>query len=249
MTNKPIKLHNISLQFQHKTCFEDFSTEIPCGSRIGIIGRNGSGKSTFLKAIAGRSEISEGYIGVPPEVDIGYVEQIPEGFEGLSGAQRFNASLSKALSSNPDLLLLDEPTNHLDAANRKSLLRSLQNYRGTLIVASHDTALLGSCFDILWHINEGKINVIAASYDDYMHEQKVQYNSLKKELSNLKHLKKESHLALMQEQERAKKSKAKGENKIREKTLMKIISNGYASSAERVRISIRECLTYICLKL
>lgn len=144
MIHKPIKLHNISLQFPHKTCFEDFSAEIPYGSRIAIIGRNGSGKSTLLQVIAGLSSIHEGLLETPPGMVVGYVPQIPEGFDALSGSQRFNASLSEALSTDPDILLLDEPTNHLDRSNRKSLLRHLQNYHGTLIVVSHD-AFLSLC--------------------------------------------------------------------------------------------------------
>ncbi|MFA6037549.1 MAG: ATP-binding cassette domain-containing protein [Legionellales bacterium] len=98
-----IQLKNISLSFPHKVCFTDFSVEVPYGSRIAIIGRNGSGKSSLLKMLL---EIAS------KDIRVGYVPQIVEDFASLSGGQRFNAVLSQALSIDPDLLLLDEPTNH-----------------------------------------------------------------------------------------------------------------------------------------
>lgn len=232
MIKKPIKLKDISLQLPHKTCFLDFSAEIPYGSRISLIGRNGSGKSTLLKAIAGQTSICEGRIEVPPESNIGYVEQIPEGFEGLSGAQRFNAALSKALSSSPDVLLLDEPTNHLDSFNRKSLFRHLQSYRGTLIIASHDTELLRNCVDTLWHIDKGRIHIYCSNYDDYIRELNLKKASIERDFAKLNQDKREAHNKLMQEQQRASKSKAKGEKNIDQNKYPTIVSKAKAGRAQ-----------------
>jgi len=232
MIHKPIKLHNISLQFPHKTCFEDFSAEIPYGSRIAIIGRNGSGKSTLLQVIAGLSSIHEGLLETPPGMVVGYVPQIPEGFDALSGSQRFNASLSEALSTDPDILLLDEPTNHLDRSNRKSLLRHLQNYHGTLIVVSHDAELLRTCVDTLWHIDQGKIRIFSGNYDDYLREVKLKRASIESNLIRLNRDKQEMHNKLMQEQQRASKSKAKGEKSIDQRKYPTIVSNAKAGRAQ-----------------
>jgi ATPase subunit of ABC transporter with duplicated ATPase domains len=68
----------------------------------------------------------------------------------------------------PNILLLDEPTNHLDRHNRKSLMRMLKSYPGTLIVVSHDTELLRDCVETLWHMDDGKIRVFHGAYDDYI---------------------------------------------------------------------------------
>ena len=105
---------------------------------------------------------------MPKGVCLGYVEQTIQDFDNLSGGQRLNRRLSEQLAQNPDLLLLDEPTNHLDKGNRKSLMRMLRRFQGTLIIVSHDTELLRHCVDTLWHIDNGRIIDFNGSYDDYM---------------------------------------------------------------------------------
>ena len=50
MIHKPIQIKNLQLSFPHKTCFDDFTVQIPYGSRIAIIGRNGCGKTALLKS-------------------------------------------------------------------------------------------------------------------------------------------------------------------------------------------------------
>ena len=129
MTHKPIEFVNVGLSFPHKTCFENFNTTVAYGSRIGIIGQNGSGKSTLLKMLQRLTETTDGYIKVPKDVRIGYVPQVIEDYETLSGGQRLNEALTRALVADPTVLLLDEPTNHLDHKNRQSLMRMLRASR------------------------------------------------------------------------------------------------------------------------
>lgn len=217
-----IQLKNLSLSFPHKTCFEDFSADIYDGNRIAIIGRNGSGKSSLLKIIK----------DIPIDINIGYVPQIIEDFDNLSGGQRFNESLTKALSQNPDLLLLDEPTNHLDQSNRRSLIRMLNSYPGMLIIVSHDLELLNNHIDILWHINDESITKFTGNYDDYMHELQTKRASITKELSKLERQKDSMHQALMKEQARASKSRKKGEKSISQRKWPTIVSHANARNAQ-----------------
>jgi len=112
--HKPIIFKNTSLNFSEKILFDNFSLQITFGNKIGIIGRNGSGKSSLLKIISGQLLATSGEVFIDKEIKIGYLEQILTGNFNLSGAQLINKSLTKALSNNPDLLLLDEPSNHLD---------------------------------------------------------------------------------------------------------------------------------------
>src|SRR4051812_25913389 len=118
MMHSPIQLQDIALSSPHKTCFEGLTTQIHWGSRIAIIGQNGCGKSTLLQILQGNIT-SSGVVTMPHNVRTGYVPQVIEHFETLSGGQRFNRVLTQALSIDPNLLLLDEPTNHLDRANRQ----------------------------------------------------------------------------------------------------------------------------------
>ncbi len=130
-----IQIIDLELSFPHKVCFKNFNTQIPYGSCIGIVGRNGEGKSTLLKIISGQLQPSEGVIRT--NMSVGYVPQIIEYDTDLSGGERFNRALSQAFSQNLDILLLDEPTNHLDQYNRKGLKKRLSDYLGTLIVVSY----------------------------------------------------------------------------------------------------------------
>jgi len=234
--HKPIQLNEFELVFPHKTCFEGFNCQITYGSRIGIIGRNGSGKSTLLKMIVERCH---------DNALVGYVPQIINDNADLSGGQRLNKAITKALSVDPDILLLDEPTNHLDSSNYKSLIRMLQYYPGTLIVVSHDKGLLQNCIDTLWHIDNGEIHVFTGNYDDYIREMKLKRAAIESKLDLLERQKKDTHSKLMQEQERAATSKAKGKKSIAEKKWPSVISAAKATKAEettgRKKAAIDKC--------
>ncbi len=232
MIHKPIQLIDISLLLPHKTCFEDFTAVVPYGSRIAIIGRNGSGKTTLLKILQGLSNTSSGKVIIPEDVRIGHVPQVAEGFDSLSGGQRFNAAMTKSIAVDPNVLLLDEPTNHLDKRNRKSLMHMLNAFPGTLIIISHDPELLRNCIDTIWHIDCGKIHVFSGKYDDYMQEIRIKRASIERELSRVTRQKKSMHEALMVEQERARKSAARGRKSISERKWPTVVSGAKATRAE-----------------
>ena len=223
MTHKPIHIKDLDLSFSHKTCFENFSCQIHYGSRIAIIGRNGSGKSSLLKMIGAMHH---------EDVIVGYVPQVIVDHADLSGGQRLNKAVTEALSLDPNVLLLDEPTNHLDSRNRKSLMRMLQNYPGTLIMVSHDKELLRQCTDTLWHIDNGKIHIFSGNYDDYMREIKLKRASIEGELELLSRKSKDMHHKLMQEQQRSSKSKTKGQKSIDQRKWPTVVSNAKAGRAE-----------------
>lgn len=206
-SHTPLILKNVSLFFPQKICFEDFSTEICFKQRIGIVGQNGSGKSTLLSILQGLREPSEGNIYLPHNCTFGYVPQLVEDFVSCSGGQRFNKALSFSLSQNPQVLLLDEPTNHLDAANRKSLLRLLQHFSGTLILVSHDETLLRTCANTLWVIEDKKISIFSGPYDDYKREKKVLLEIKRTQLETLKKEQKKSQNSLQLEAHRTAQSK------------------------------------------
>lgn len=246
MTHKPIQLKNIALRFIHKTCFQDFSAQINHGDRIGIIGRNGCGKSSMLAMLQGLLEPSEGQVMVPSGIIFGSVAQIIRGEnQTISGGQRFNAALTQALALNPHVLLLDEPTNHLDAHNQRSLLRMLKNYQGTLIVVSHDTRLLRECVSILWHIEDGIVNVFVGKYDDYLGKRHLEQQATSDALSFLQKKQKQAVEAHNREQERSAKSKKahKQENDRVIKGKMKETGSASAGKNSRLINTIKEDIT------
>jgi len=132
----------------------------------------------------------------------------------------------------PDLLLLDEPTNHLDRYNRKSLMRMLRGFSGTLIIVSHDVELLRNCVDTLWHIDDGRVHIFTGDYNDYMREIKTKRAYIEQELSRLNRQKQDMHTALMKEQVRAAKSRSKGEKGIEQRKWPTIVSDTKARNAQ-----------------
>ena len=213
----PIQFKNVSLSFREKTCFENFNTSINYGSRIALIGRNGSGKSTLLKMLHRSSEPTSGTIQRSSDLVVAYVPQIIESgstnYGLLSGGERLVQALEEALRLDPHLLLLDEPTNHLDRHHREYLLRLLQEYDGTLLVASHDPEFLRNAVDALWHLYDEKITIFSGGYDDYLRKIAVKREHLEQQLRRIDREQKATHHALMKEQERASKRKAQGEKK------------------------------------
>lgn len=233
MICKPLQIKDLSLIYPNKSCFCNFSAFVPYGSRIAIIGGNGCGKSSLLKIINSELNPSSGKIIVPKEISMGYVPQIIEDLTHLSGAQRFNAYLSQALRTKPDILLLDEPTNHLDASQGKSLIRMLKDYTGTLMIATHNVYLMDSVTETLWHIHEDSINIFSGNYTNYMRARENERYSLDQEIEQLNREKTKMHESLMKEQKRAKLSKIKGQNSIERRKWPRIVSKCKANRASK----------------
>lgn len=231
MSHLPIKLQGVGLSFPHKTCFEGLSATLQHGSRIALVGRNGSGKSSLLQMLRGQMLPSEGSVTVPDDVLLGYVPQTVKDFDICSGGERFHKALTQALRLQPNLLLLDEPTNHLDRRRRQSLMRMLSNYPHTLIVATHDVELLNTCIDTLWHIDQGRVHIFSGTYDNYMREIGFKRASIERELSDLHKQKRDAHQSLMMEQDRAKKSDQRGQKSIQNRKWPTIVSDEKARRA------------------
>lgn len=168
MSIQPIRISHLSFALPHKVCFENFCEQVKNGERIAVIGQNGSGKSSLLRIFAGDLEPSAGSIsGCLPE-HIGYLPQAAAPTAPVSGGESLMEELSRILGAKPGLLILDEPTNHLDARNRRTLQNNLRSFPGTLIVASHDEALLHDCAEIIWHLENGQIKVFRCPYREYL---------------------------------------------------------------------------------
>ncbi len=224
MPHSPIQINNLSLVLPYKTNFEDFNFQINSNDKITIIGRNGSGKSSFLIMLFKLLQ--------EDDINVSYVPQHIEK-SNLSGGESFNKALTKALSKTPDILLLDEPTNHLDIKNRKSLIRMLLNYQGTLIFASHDEELIRNCANTLLIIENNKINVFNGSYGDYKIEKQIKIQKLEKEMKALNLQKEELSCKLEKEKQKLSKSKSKGEKKIANRNVDKITGNFNMMNAEK----------------
>jgi len=85
----------------------------------------------------------------------------------MSGGEKARLVLAMMVWQRPNLLLLDEPTNHLDLATREALAVALNEFEGTLMLVSHDRALLRSVCDEFWLVGRGKVADFDGDLDDY----------------------------------------------------------------------------------
>jgi ATP-binding cassette subfamily F protein 3 len=86
----------------------------------------------------------------------------------LSGGQKTRALLARLILIDPDVLLLDEPTNHLDVSAVEWLEATLRDYRGGLILVSHDRYFIDAVADTVWDLQHGQIEAYRGNYTDYL---------------------------------------------------------------------------------
>jgi ATP-binding cassette subfamily F protein uup len=162
------------------------------GERIGLIGRNGTGKSTLLKVVMGAALLDDGAIERRDGLRIAFVEQEPllpappdehdwklamylERFEvdlvraaaTGSGGERKRAALAAAFATEPDLLLLDEPTNHLDIAAIETL-QDLIPEAGAALIITHDREFLDRIATRIVELDRGVLRSYQGNFARYL---------------------------------------------------------------------------------
>ena len=88
----------------------------------------------------------------------------------FSGGWQMRVALAGVLVRRPDHLLLDEPTNHLDTAAREWLVEDLRNYRGTLLIVTHDGDFLDAVIDRVIELRDGLVESYTGNYSDYQRQ-------------------------------------------------------------------------------
>ncbi len=247
-----LSLNNVMKYFGANLVVKDISFVVQQGERVGIVGRNGSGKTTILKLITGLEKIDGGDISIRKGATLGYLEQMPtyekdykvidilnvafsnlfnmeeemkeleekmksvEGnelerilkryselqykyeamggyekeeklskvstglkfseeflnkyFHILSGGEKTTVMLGKILLENPDILILDEPTNHLDMEALEWLEEYLREYKGTVLIVSHDRYFLDSVTTKIVEIEDLESITYMGNYTSYINE-------------------------------------------------------------------------------
>ena len=204
-----LEANSIRKEYGDRTLFQIPVLRVYEGERIGLIGANGAGKSTLLSLLSGEAEPEEGNIRrmgrvavirqqgeeEEPEIsgELRSLFQTQDSREGLSGGERTRNRIAAALSAQPNLLMADEPTTDLDEAGIELLYQQLETFQGTLILISHDRALLRYFCDRIWQLENGKITDFPGGYDAFQTERSRQrnraqfeYDQYKKEQKRLK---------------------------------------------------------------
>lgn len=211
--SKIFEANHLYKSFGDLKILEDFSYIFARYEKMGIVGNNGTGKSTFIKILMGEQKADRGTIDIGETVRFGYysqeglqfdeqmkvidvVQDIAEVIE-LGGGRRLTASqflqhflfspeqqhnyvyklsggekrrlyLCTVLMKNPNFLILDEPTNDLDIITLQVLEEYLQNFKGCVIVVSHDRYFMDKVVDHLLVFNgQGDIRDFPGNYTQY----------------------------------------------------------------------------------
>jgi ATP-binding cassette subfamily F protein uup len=194
-----VDLQQVAARSADRTLFDGLSLTVTDGDRIGVVGINGTGKSTLLRLVGGVDRPREGKVLRGSGVRVGFLDQHPqllpgtvseavgEGWEAeaalerlgmggeigtqtslLSGGQAKRVALARVLARPAELLVLDEPTNHLDLAAVAWLEKWLLDFRGGLVLVTHDRALLDRVTTRMAELDRGKSYVHEGGYGSYL---------------------------------------------------------------------------------
>lgn len=158
-------------------------------------------------------------------------EEMSQPISGFSGGWRMRVALAAALLNEPDLLLLDEPTNHLDIEAIMWLEDYLMSYPHTLIVISHDRALLNKCVDHILHLENQKLNCYTGTYDVF--EKERAERRMNQQKLHEKQSAQRDHMQAYVDRFKAKASKAKqAQSRMKALEKMDIVSAVMADRAK-----------------
>ena len=211
--SKIFEADHLCKSFGSLKILDDFSYIFARYEKMGIVGNNGTGKSTFIKILMGLEKVDSGTLDIGETVRFGYYSQdglqfdeqmkvidvitaIAEVIElgngkrltasqflqhflftpetqhsyvyKLSGGERRRLYLCTVLMKNPNFLVLDEPTNDLDIVTLQVLEEYLKNFKGCVIVVSHDRYFMDKVIDhLLVFKGQGDIRDFPGNYSDY----------------------------------------------------------------------------------
>jgi ATP-binding cassette subfamily F protein uup len=234
MGGKILELKNIKKSYDDLVILDGFDYTFKKGERIGILGKNGVGKSTFLNIITGKEKADSGKINIGETINYGYftqgglavdedrrviqilkdiaefivmsdkrkvsASQLLEHFmftpemqftevKRLSGGERRRLHLLTVLMKNPNFLILDEPTNDLDLLTLTKLEEFLLQFKGCLILVSHDRFFMDKLTEHLFvFTGDGKVEDHYCTYSEY----RTQQIQEEKEFKKIQHLEKEN---------------------------------------------------------
>ena len=212
-----MQLKTVSKEYGPLKIFNGTDAFIERGDKIGMIGANGKGKSTFLRILAGTESFEGDRINGHNVIMSFYAqhqlesldlnndiitelmqsganrtenelrtllgcflfsgEDIYKKIKVLSGGEKARVALAKTIISESNFLLLDEPTNHLDFFSIGILRNSLQEYKGTYVLVSHDRQFIEDTCNKIWYIEDHKIKEYPGKLSEYLYSQSLKKSS------------------------------------------------------------------------
>ncbi|HBE9271131.1 ABC-F type ribosomal protection protein CplR [Clostridioides difficile] len=180
-----VKVENLKKYYADKLILDIDKLEILENDKIGLVGSNGQGKTTLLKAILGEIEIDEGYTYLTESYS--YISQsennietcshskeksllnAPDKFEEyLSGGEKVKLKIADALSNKKNIIIADEPTSNLDKKSIGLLEDMFKRHEGALLLISHDRRFLDELCTTILELEDGKLKAYKGNYTDYL---------------------------------------------------------------------------------
>ncbi len=175
---------NIKKYFGDRLILDVNNLKVYSEDRIGIVGANGVGKTTLVNMLSKRFEPDEGLIKLYGKYS--YISQLgkPDSKiisdemaskfgvaamwnEKMSGGEKTRFKLAYSLECNSSLIFADEPTSNMDIEGIECMEEKFKEYKGALIIISHDRNFLDKLCNKIWEIEHGKIKIYNGNYSDY----------------------------------------------------------------------------------
>ncbi|MDO5718668.1 MAG: ATP-binding cassette domain-containing protein [Tissierellia bacterium] len=226
---KLISLRNIDIKAGEKFLFNIESLDINTGDRIGLIGANGSGKSTFIKNI--RENLDKKGVwayqdqekfelrGDYKQESIWGVNHLNHDYDKYSGGEKMKTSLAYIFSIRADIYVFDEPTSQLDMEGFEKFISMVKNL-DTYIIISHDRNILDLLTDKTLVIKEKKLLTFPGNYSNYLQweitDTKRQWTEYENYINEKTRLEAAAEAKKRQAKKAVKKPKGKTSNEIKQ---------------------------------
>lgn len=156
---------------------------------------------------------------------------LTQSLNSLSGGEKTKVFLAGILIHKPEIVLLDEPTNHLDICSRNMLYRYIQTSDSTLVIVSHDRALLEH-LDITCELGKHSITVYGGNFTFYKEQKCIEENALVQHFENRERALKAAKRVEREAIERKQRQNARGKGKIEKENMPRIMKKTMKNSAE-----------------
>lgn len=212
-----ISMNNLKKYYGSRLVLDVEEFEVYEGDKIGIVGLNGVGKTTFLEIINRNIDYDSGNLFINKNTKIKYISQLAKPDNkiingkyasifntsnawdnNMSGGEKTRFKLAEGFQNNPDLLLVDEPTSNLDIDGIEIVINSFKEFKATLLVVSHDRNFLDNICNKILEIDNGKCKIYKGNYSKYIEikeeeksRQQFEYDQYIKEKNRLNNLKKD----------------------------------------------------------
>lgn len=186
-----LSINNLKKSYGDRIILDIDTFKVFEGDRIGLVGANGEGKSTLLKSVIGEIEIDEGSIYL--DNSYSYISQLDNDFdicedskvksllnapnnfrETLSGGEKTKLKIAQALKVDSKLIIADEPTANIDTKSVTVLEDMLKNFKGAMILVSHDRGFLNKLCNKIAELKGGKLKIYNGNYSEYLHQKELE---------------------------------------------------------------------------